>query len=200
MDLEELKRNWGLLDEQLNQRGQLKEDIIKKMICERGKTSVDRLRKYDLACMYIMLATLILISIPASIYTPAIDIAAITQVRKGIIAFIFIFFILFYWAMARFIGKIDFTESLSQNIRLASRYKMLLIIREGVGILVIIPIIITMCSKAIQTPNPEIITMSVTIIIGLIGGLIFVWKYFKNLGSIFDSFRELKSLKDGKEE
>ena len=170
------------------------------MICERGKTSVVRLRKYDLTCMYIMLVSLILISASASIYTPAIDITAMAGVGMCIIVAVFIFYALLYGVMARIMGKLDFSESLSTNIRLASRYKMLLLIREGIGLLILIPIVISVCYRAMQTQDVESITMSVYIILALVGGIVFVWKYLQNLGLIFNCLNELRSLKEGKEE
>ncbi len=196
MELEELKQNWGLLDEQLKKSGQINQDMIKKMICERGSTSVARLHKFDLSCMYVMLACLIIISIPASIYTPAIDIPAITGLSHYVIGAIILFFAILYWVMARIIGKIDLSESLSTNIRLASRYKILLIIREGLGLLLLIPFVIYM----MKSQNTDKIMILGIIIVCIVGGSIFVWRYLKHMNSIRCCIGELKSLKERDEE
>jgi hypothetical protein len=140
MELEELKSVWASIDEQFKEQKILKENIIRKMICDRSNKSLSKLMNYEILCMAIYFVV-----IPIIVFLNYFEPFRMLTKEVGNIfiwAMLVICIVGIAWSLIKIIEltKMDFTKSINDVSLLIIRYNILIRNKKIAGI-VLIPVI-----------------------------------------------------------
>ncbi|MDU1904485.1 MAG: hypothetical protein E6772_06850 [Dysgonomonas sp.] len=197
MELDELRNTWSILDKKLEENNSLNDRIIKEMLHSKSNKSLGKLLGYE---MFGFVVTLLML--PLILY-----LLFKSHLRESNVGFAFLVFmsiadlICLTWQGMKIIClmKVDFTEKVSQNIRLINTYNIG-IKREKLVILFFIPVVCFFCNYLFAEYLMDIflwIFMSCLFFITIIFTY-YQYKriYDKNIKSILQSLEELKELEE----
>lgn len=197
MELDELRNTWSILDKKLEENNSLNDRIIKEMLHSKSNKSLGKLIGYEMFGFVVALLTL-----PLILY-----LLFKSHLRDSNIGFAFLVFmfvadlICITWQGVKiiYLMKIDFTEKVSQNIRLINTYNIG-IRREKLVFLFFIPILVAFSIYFYIEYNVDIIGWSfmTCLFILALSFTHYQYKkiYDKNIKSILQSLEELRELEE----
>jgi hypothetical protein len=199
MELEELKNVWKLIDERLEKQEILKENIIRKMICDRSSRSLSKLMNYEILC----LATYFVV-IPLIVFLNYFEPFRVQTQEAGNI-FIWVILVIcvvgIAWSLIKIVelAKMDFTKNVKDISLLVTKYNIL-IRNEKIVSIVLIPVITlgTVWLYVILHANTFQWTSLVCALIVGIFLMYYIFKrvYDKNIATIRQSLEELEELEE----
>ena len=205
MELETLKQNWASLNERLEKSEAMTQSLIKRSINERGQSAIDRLRKYDMVCIVIQSAYILLfVLIAVLVYGENYD--ALLERPAAFWGGAMMLFALIACLIATptdiyrrsLLGKIDFSKDMRSNILLANRYKMAFNIQQSIEAVFLV-VVLVMCSLfylEMDAPMDAWIVVIAWWTLCITVGAVCALKYFKNMRSVTGCLTELKALND----
>ena len=199
MELEEMKNRWSSLEEQLKKQEIVNEKLIRE-IRQSKSGSLSVLINYSyfglivltlalglVLYVWMWIGSLYLLDIYRTILFAFILLFLIALIPNGIYSF-------------RLLKKIDFTQCVSQNIKLVQTYKINYKRTTIAGYLGALIILILGIIAGLHTPNMEAwrwISIGIAIPIGVILGYLEYQKiYKKHTDAILKSLEELKELEE----
>lgn len=193
MELEELKAGWGVLNERLEQNEILNKRIIKEMITNRTQSAYERLFRYDLFGLLLVLVMCVLF--PVLVVTGKIVMQPLSfAFLEGAIGIGLIMQVFFSSILLRFnIEK----KKICELARLTLTYKLWMkrnfTFGSGIGLTVLIAFLFL--EKARLVANWEI-RLGVTLLFVFIMGFYQIRFYLKNIQTIEKGLEELKEFEE----
>lgn len=195
MELDELKNTWQSLNESLNKQEILKENILKEMIHTKADKSLSRLSNYEWLGVII-----IPLLIPFILWR--LETASFNQMQTYIFyGYIILVIPLTVWQIIKVctLSKINFSNTVSHNIRIVNRYN-LYIKREKLGGVFFIPLVIgsiILLTMGVQMELWRWMFIGFVIVFTIVFSCwIYKKLYKKNIASMLQSLDELKELKE----
>lgn len=199
MELENIKAAWLSLDERLKKQESIKGDIMKELILYKGNKSLGRLSNYDWFGLVVVI--LVFPIIPYFLYTQYHTF----NIFSIILLCIFTGALLFsagsqIWKL-RTLGKIDYTEKISSNIKAINTYNLFIKKEKSFTIIIFALLVLFYISRTyFDDANINSSNIFLFFFLILVGGVIAQWQhkaiYKKNVESIQKSLDELKELEE----
>jgi hypothetical protein len=195
MELEELKNVWTSMNERLEKQELLKESIIRKLCVETSGKSLNRLLNYEIFGAIVCL----LVSPVLPFIQPVLVKINATAGNIFVYGTLSLIILIVCWQIFKITGlmKIDFTKSVSHNLRCINRYRIW-INKEKIAM---IPLILIISAACIYWHVYIRVTVALWMFLvgGLISAIFLVWYlyiklYDKNIASIRSTLDELKEL------
>ena len=196
MELEELKNTWNLINNRMMQKEGMEAAIIKEMLVAKSDKAFSRMTNYDyfsvIVCMGVIgLLTWQMNRIYFGPFKTVIFLLAIAFLIVSALRSIKNLLIL---------HKINFSNPISDNIRLVQNYNIIVkrtrILNYSAAIIIVALAIIA----CLLSPNMEVwrwVAIAVSIVIRIVGAW---WEYRhmyrKNIDSILKSLNDLKELEE----
>lgn len=195
METDKLKDSWAIFNEKLDHQQTFKEEIIREMLNSKSSKSLNHLLNYE-----VFNTIVIILLIPFLLYI--FDRYKITPLHSsivyGIIAIMGISLISQIWKIW-LLMKVDFTNTISSNVKSIERYKIHLN-REKILIFIVFIFTFFIIGQAIINQGTQLAAWrwacaAAGIIIGITAS---VWSYKRfyknNIRNIIDSMKKLKDL------
>lgn len=197
MDTDRLKDTWIVFNEKLDQQQSFKEDIIREILQNKSSKSLSRLLNYEAfnTISITLLIPFLLYFINRYKITPFLS-----EIVYALIAIMGIALLSNIWKVWLLL-KIDFTNTISNNIRSIERYKIHLnkekILNFIVFILVFIVIAQAIINQGAQLAAWRWAAAIAGIAIGIIASIWSYKRFYKNnIRNIIDSIEKLKDLNE----
>ena len=194
MELEELKNTWNLINNRMMQKEGMEAAIIKEMLVAKSDKAFSRMTNYDYFSVIVCMGVI-------GLLTWQMNRIYFGPFKTGI--FLLAIAFLFVSALRSIkniliLHKINFSNPISDNIRLIQNYNIIVkrtrILNYSAAIIIVALAIIA----CLLSPNMEVwrwVAIAVSIVIGIVGAW---WEYRhmyrKNIDSILESLNELKEL------
>lgn len=195
MESDELKNVWLSLDERLKKQEILKENILKQMIHTKSEKSLNRLSNYEWLGVII-----IPLLIPFILWR--LETTSFSQMQTYVFyGYIVLTIPLTLWQIAKVytLSKVNFSNTISHNVRIVNRYN-LYIKREKLAGVFLIPLVIISIILLTMEVQMElwrwILIGSVIAFTIVFSCWIYKKLYKKHIDSILKSFDELKELEE----
>ena len=196
MELEELKNTWNLINNRMMQKEVMEAAIIKEMLVAKSDKAFSRMTNYDYFSVIVCMGVI-------GLLTWQMNRIYFGPFKTGI--FLLAIAFLFVSALRSIkniliLHKINFSNPISDNIRLIQNYNIIVkrtrILNYSAAIIIVALAIIA----CLLSPNMEVwrwVAIAVSIVIGIVGAW---WEYRhmyqKNIDSILKSLNELKELEE----
>lgn len=196
MELEELKNTWNLINNRMMQKEGMEAAIIKEMLVAKSDKAFSRMTNYDYFSVIVCMGVI-------GLLTWQMNRIYFGPFKTGI--FLLAIAFLFVSALRSIkniliLHKINFSNPISDNIRLIQNYNIIVkrtrILNYSAAIIIVALAIIA----CLLSPNMEVwrwVAIAVSIVIGIVGAW---WEYRhmyrKNIDSILKSLNELKELEE----
>ena len=196
MELEELKNTWNLINNRMMQKEGMEAAIIKEMLVAKSDKAFSRMTNYDYFSVIVCMGVI-------GLLTWQMNRIYFGPFKTGIFLLAIAFLIVSALRSIKnllILHKINFSNPISDNIRLVQNYNIIVkrtrILNNSAAI-VIVALAIIAC---LLSPNMEVwrwVAIAVSIVIGIVGAW---WEYRhmyrKNIDSILKSLNELKELEE----
>ena len=194
MELEELKNTWNLINNRMMQKEVMEAAIIKEMLVAKSDKAFSRMTNYDYFSVIVCMGVI-------GLLTWQMNRIYFGPFKTGIFLLAIAFLIVSALRSIKnllILHKINFSNPISDNIRLVQNYNIIVkrtrILNYSAAIIIVALAIIA----CLLSPNMEVwrwVAIAVSIGIGIVGAW---WEYRhmyrKNIDSILESLNELKEL------
>ena len=196
MELEELKNTWNLINNRMMQKEVMEAAIIKEMLVAKSDKAFSRMTNYDYFSVIVCMGVI-------GLLTWQMNRIYFGPFKTGIFLLAIAFLIVSALRSIKnllILHKINFSNPISDNIRLVQNYNIIVkrtrILNYSAAIIIVALAIIA----CLLSPNMEVwrwVAIAVSIGIGIVGAW---WEYRhmyrKNIDSILESLNELKELEE----
>ncbi|NDV45572.1 hypothetical protein D0T49_00700 [Paludibacter sp. 221] len=197
MEIDELKKIWVSLDQQIGKQNIVKENILKEVILAKSDKALSRLLNFDIFGLVLTIAV-----IPFLLFVLSQDVLKPEILRILLwffIAYMIIDLVPMIWRMV-LLSKVDFSKDVAGNIKNIQRYNVFIRVEKTITFVVIMPILIFYLVFPVFSMNLELWRAGALIGACLVTILFAYWQYKrvydKNISSMLKSLEELRDLKE----
>ena len=199
MELDDIKTAWASLDERLKKQENIKESILRELICSKGNRSLNRLLNHEwLGLIFVVLAIPI---IPFIVYIVPDTFNTVSTIILLLLEVLVVFGLGAQIWKIRTLGKISYSEKVNQNVKWINSYNLFIKKEKILAVVVFVLLVIFYLSRTYMD-EVKLSTVNIILYFALIaaGIPLCVWQYkrlyVRNIDSIHKSIEELKELEE----